>query len=90
MSKAYLIMDMPKNCAECSLCSSQDDEYFCISDDFEHYLGTRFASHNATERPNWCPLRELPQRVEEAIGTGNMFKAIGWNECIDEIMRGSE
>ena len=60
MSKAMLVMDMPKNCAGCDLCSSQDGEYFCVPDDFNHYLGSSYVNHNATKRPEWCHLKEVP------------------------------
>lgn len=91
--KAILIMDMPKNCAECNLCSSQDGEYFCIPDDFTHYLDESYVSHNTTERPEWCPLKEVPKK-RRTIGKESENDQLcfngGYNACIDEILEGSE
>lgn len=64
MSKAILVMDMPKNCAECDLCGIQDDEIFCIPDDFTHYLSSSYMNHSCESRPDWCPLKELPNPID--------------------------
>ena len=88
MSKAILVMDMPECCNQCELCWCQDGEYFCIPDDFKHYLDIK-----ATERPDWCPLKEMPQKkickyhIDEKYMRGVKD---GYNTCIEEIMRGSE
>ena len=52
MSKAILVIDMPKNCAECPLVEILGDEYFCIPDDFNHYLGDSYVKHSCEQRPN--------------------------------------
>lgn len=47
-------------------------------------------------KPEWCPLRELPQKKEEhpkeyyEFGSIGLSFCIGYNACIDEIMKGSE
>lgn len=91
MSKAILVMDMPNSCDECVFvresCSDNGDLY--CNNPLATMQGN-YVSDYIKCRPIWCPLRELPQKIDEAIGTSNMFKALGWNECIDEIMRGSE
>jgi hypothetical protein len=44
-------------------------------------------------KPDWCPLRELPERKEELPvekyefgGIGKAFVS-GWNACLDEILK---
>lgn len=39
-------------------------------------------------KPDWCPLRELPEKKERRIGEHGerMFRA-GFNACLNEIMR---
>lgn len=77
MNKAVLILDMPKNCEECSL---RDDDW-CIPEDRDVPLKSK---------PDWCPLRELPQKKrtmgKESENDMLCFNA-GWNSCIEEILK---
>lgn len=87
MGKAILVMDMPKNCAECNLCGNQDDEYFCIPDDFTHYLGSSYVNHSCESRPEWCLLKPMPEkRNTEYNPARNPYTTEGYNTCIDEIL----
>ena len=55
MAKAVLIMDMPEQvCQKCTLCyeTENDDEYLCCA------TGKLVPDG---EKPDWCPLRELPE-----------------------------
>lgn len=89
MSKAILIMDMPKNCAECSLCGTQDGEYFCIPDDFAHYLGDSYVNRFCENKPEWCPLKPIPEKTIPFPIDDEEQKQFckGWNACIDEILK---
>ena len=64
MNKAILVMDMPKNCAECNLCGSQNNKYFCIPDNFTHDLESNYVDHTCESKPNWCPLKTLPNPID--------------------------
>ena len=58
MAKAILIMDMPEQvCQKCTLCyeTENDDEYLCCA------TGKLVPDG---EKPDWCPLRELPEEKE--------------------------
>lgn len=92
MSKAFLVMDMPKNCAECDLCVTQDDEYFCIPDDFAHYLGSSYVNHSCENKPDWCPLRPVPEKDNKSYFSDEYSDGHkdGYNACIDEILRKKE
>lgn len=59
MAKAVLVMDMPKSCTECIVCNLA----ICRS---AHEL----IPLKGTERPDWCPLRELPEH-KRTIGKEN-------------------
>ncbi|MBR2653992.1 MAG: hypothetical protein IKD59_05485 [Lachnospiraceae bacterium] len=99
--KAILVIDMPKNCAECKLMYLQGiGEGICNAVDWD-------------ERPTWCPLRPLPQKKEvevndiedimrteysiEDIYTNKYIATIqlatdklislGWNACLEEIQK---
>lgn len=58
MAKAVLIMDMPEQvCQKCTLCyeTENDDEYLCCA------TGKLVPDG---EKPDWCPLQELPERSD--------------------------
>lgn len=84
MSKAILIMDMPENCGECKLSgmSCDFDSFLCIP-------MQKFQDKFSKEKPDWCPLKELPDEQENK----NYFDEFedgyicGWNSCIREILR---
>lgn len=74
MSKAILIIDMPNSCEECDVIE------FCHSNDWKT---------NLKIKPDWCPLRELPQKhtVHCTDTTHHRHVKQGWNYCIDEILK---
>lgn len=90
MNKAVLIMDeMPECCADCS-CG-----YFeSGTKKLNLVCGATGEDANNVGKPEWCPLRELPERME-ICGTYNAeyyakcglmpsYK-LGWNKCLDAI-----
>ena len=93
MSKAVLVMDMPENCEHCACKypSYKDDAlYDCaITGKTVPINGGRYG-----KKPDWCPLWELPEKMElcgvynsEYYAKGDKmpsYKA-GWNACIDAI-----
>ena len=60
MSKAILIIDMPKYCDECQLYSHRGD--WCTG-----------ANRQALDRnkPSWCPLKEMPLKDERVVDMWN-------------------
>lgn len=79
MSKAILIMDMPKSCNECNIICTEYYELF----------------KNGIEilvKPDGCPLKEMPQKAKYIAGDTICENAakIGYNTCIEEILKGSE
>lgn len=79
MSKAILVMDMPKKCGECLLRMSM----ICTP--------TLKDIDSVNAKMDWCPLREVPQkRSTEYNPARNPYITEGYNACIDEIMKGSE
>lgn len=101
MSKAIAIIDRPKNCQKCwfSKCyyslplSTHRKGYGCRLkepcdrevEDFDYDEEVHLSN---------CPLREVPQKMQvcgkypQADGITPSYK-IGWNDCIDEILKGS-
>ena len=86
MAKAVLVMDMPEQvCQKCTLCyeTENEGEYLCCA------TGKLVPDG---EKPEWCPLRELPEKIPDLEhGYENVEKSIiriGWNACLDEILVG--
>lgn len=89
MAKAVLVMDMPERCQKCTLCyeTENGDEYMCCATG-------KLLPDGA--KPDWCPLRELPERKPEserreckgsAMGTWQvpLLENMGCNACLDKI-----
>lgn len=94
MVKAVLVIDMPESCDMCDFADdTQPPRYgertlYCnapgIGDDVTDYIACR---------PDWCPLRELPERKEthtvlelNSIGRWTEGVKAGFNICLDEIL----
>ena len=77
MSKAVLVMNMPENCFKCKL---------------QNWANCKITNkcHVGECRPDWCPLRELPEKIPDLKhGYENVEKSIiriGWNACLDMIL----
>ena len=93
MAKAVLIMDeMPECCADCS-CG-----YFERgARKLNLICGATGEDANNVGKPDWCPLRELPERKETLCtqkwytnGYWSDEMKAGWNGCLDEILERKE
>ena len=88
MKKAVLLMDVPEKCLDCNLCVlDMDGSISC-------YYNKREICSNVGEnnsRPNWCPLKSLPEEDHENHYPDEWEDgyADGWNDCLREIMGGS-
>jgi hypothetical protein len=95
MPKAVLVMDMPESCDMCDFADdTQPPRYgertlYCnapgIGDDVTDYIACR---------PDWCPLRELPEKKEINHNKNHYIsnfwadaKRVGWNACLNEILK---
>lgn len=81
MAKAVLVMDdMPECCADCA-CS-----YFeRCSKELNLICGATGEDANNVGKPDWCPLRELPEKANHPDYCDNGRFDKGWNACLDEI-----
>lgn len=90
MSKAILIMDMPESCFGCNFLYCNADAGI---DSCQAMEVPRIVDSETYERPDWCPLWELPEKKEdlpiEEYEFGSLGKAFtsGWNACLDEILK---
>ena len=86
MSKAILVMDMPESCRNCNL-RVIGSYNFCTGADGRKIDQMKIINNDI--KPEWCPLRELPQKytVHCTDTTHHRHVKQGWNYCIDEILK---
>lgn len=67
MSKAVLIMDMPECCGRCQLMDDDASGGYCraYNDDYIDIPDTMGG------KPDWCPLRELPEKKTQETSCDN-------------------
>lgn len=88
MSKAVLVMNMPGRCADCPLRNSEKTSYVCCYLTLKNISSADYYD----KKPDWCPLRELPEKMKvcgrypQPDGIIPSYK-IGWNACLDEILK---
>ena len=98
MSKVVLVIDMPKYCIDCPCHFAGMSTVVCgvtkkklITDDIKTY------------KPEWCPLRELPNKkdsmnlnfiMEKCKDMDSIMDSVlkqfivdGYNACIDELLK---
>lgn len=82
MSKAVLVMNMPECCVDC------DCGYFeRYAKELNLVCGATGEDANNVAKPDWCPLRELPEYKRQFSDNGNTIKKnAGFNECLDKIL----
>lgn len=83
MSKAVLVLDMPKSCDECPLFGSHYSDMTCKANGRSiNYPYPKY------ERQYFCPLRELPEQKEyDGLMEYDDIYADGYNACIDELLK---
>ncbi len=83
MPKAILIMDdMPECCADCPCSFFERDNPI-----LNLICGVTQEDAYNVGKPDWCPLRELPEKKETNYYMNNKEKGIveGWNACLEKI-----
>ena len=84
MSKSVLVIDTPKYCASCALRSGILHPFCRVN---------RRDITDLSIRPDWCPLKPLPEKKEYIVPIDNVelqkdIIAVGWNAYINEITGG--
>ena len=88
MRKSVLVMKTPEKCLDCNLCAlDMDGSLSCYY--YKKEICSNVGENNS--RPEWCPLRELPEEDHENHYPDEWEDgyADGWNDCLREIMGGS-
>ena len=92
MSKAILVIDMPKNCEECRLMNEHYDNDY----GWQTYCGADYHRIKEKNKKYFCPLKPLPKKDNCKIPyISNRIKLsdgeevayyMGFNACLDEIL----
>lgn len=86
MSKGIIVVDnIPSTCKKCDYCDQSPYESYCMAS---------MSSIKMTdgERPEWCPIHEIPTRLEELKSPYSLkdyqMKGFqrGWNACLNKIL----
>ena len=64
MKKAFLIIDMPDSCMDCSIMFQDEQSYWCPCKQPKHDEDVFDYIKNNT-KPDWCPLKELSALVDD-------------------------
>lgn len=93
MPKAVLVMDMPESCKKCVFCRGLNA---CKLN--KYLVGDRICTIYTVDKqimeggkPDWCPLRELPEKIPELKSgyedISTSIRRVGWNACLDAIAK---
>lgn len=86
MAKAVLVMDMPKTCKDCS-CKYPSYKDYALYDCAITGKTVPIDGGRYGEKPDWCPLRELPEKANHPDYCDNGRFDKGWNDCLDKILK---
>lgn len=88
MAKAVLVMDNPESCFECNFLYCDGDTNL---DSCQAREEARPVDSETYKKPDWCPLRELPEKIPELKSgyedLSTSIRRVGWNACLDEILK---
>lgn len=89
MSKSLLVIDTPETCLDCPLHEWDDDGEWHGCSVSIYFRGLFNNTVNKNEKPDWCPLRPLPNRLPTFEPTtfyelSNLFHD-GFNACLELI-----
>lgn len=93
MAKAVLIVDMPESCSKCKFMYEFHGVKKCQLMNVLNNGASKLSQSTFTEkRHDWCPLRELPEKMEVCGKYPQPGKPVpsyrfGWNACLDEILK---
>lgn len=94
MSKSILVIDTPENCEKCPFCRGWNVCKIMKYLNGEKIISIYTVDHQIFEenKPDWCPLRGLPEKKEENKyhNSYEKGKVDGFNACIDEILKGDD
>ena len=96
MSKGIIVLDeIPKSCIDCPVCYHSEDMSLgrfqyerldrCKLEPGE--VEQVYLEDILHKKPEWCPIKPMPEKVQQKEYCDNGRYDKGWNECIDEIFK---
>lgn len=91
MSKVMLIIDKPKACQFCP-CFQGEDVLNAYCGETKKVISFKDEKFKGWVIPDWCPLREIPEKRKERkiseyeFGKIGYAFANGWNACLKAIL----
>lgn len=83
--KTVVVIDMPEFCAKCPLLHL-GNRYVCSATN--RWCGDEKGYYTSEMKPTWCPLKDLPQKIEGKREKFMPTYSLGWNDCLDAIELG--
>ena len=90
MSKCVLVMDMPRKCSDCQF-------YYETYDEDDNYVSKCEVLNDITidgfiDKYSGCPLKPMPEKKKDNSANTESFACfkLGYNACIDELLKGEE
>lgn len=87
MRKSILVIDTPETCRECP-CGKEINNHYCIRYECSVLVQNMTKQEYKKEKPDWCPLKEFPQKMVEENRWFSDEYAQGYNACIENIIKG--
>lgn len=78
MGKSILVINTPENCANCP----------CFLETATDCCGVNGKDIESRNKPDWCPLQDMPERADHPDYCDNGRYDNGWNDCLDQILNG--
>jgi hypothetical protein len=91
------VEELPRSCFYCDCCHERyydsrkrwEGNKFCGIEDMDVDKYYQAFYEDVLERPDWCPLEQIPKKKTITLATYNAYKvgkASGWNSCIEEML----
>lgn len=84
MMKGIIVLDeIPEKCNQCNFWFAKATvpvEYRCMG------LQREITENELTKKkPDWCPIKQMPEKIEVLKYPHSMKFSRGWNACLNEI-----
>lgn len=95
MSKSILVLDNINHCIDCPMSYEKELLYLggykylqlysckCLPEDVENI----YIEDICKEKPDWCPLQDVPHKMAVENRWFSEEYAQGWNDCIDKNLK---
>ena len=91
--KGFIVIDIPETCLDCQFCYEMHEgiEAYCsiMDDQNDTNLMREIDKDYCQEKPDWCPIRELPDKKPLYAENGDRSLDwefnVGWNSCITKL-----